>query len=338
MKLNLTLACKSYDRTLALEDGTVSPEGIDLNVVSIPLAELFRRHARHGEFDVAEFSLSTYTLLCAKGDRRFVGIPVFLSRKFRHADIWVKKDSRIREPKDLVGKRIGTQEYQQTAGVWSRGVLQHEYGVHPSQMEWYCGGYNRPEKYTVRVPVDLPENVRTRQIPDDRCLSDLLEQGELDAVMGGDPLRAYDERSPRVTRLFPNAREVEVEYYHRTGIFPIMHLVAIKREIYEKAPWVAASLFKAFLEAKAIAYRRLWATGALYCMLPWLREHLNEVHDLMGPDPFVYGIDPNRIVLETFLQYGYEQGLLQRPLAVDELFVAEARDFVDSTFTQKLSA
>jgi 4,5-dihydroxyphthalate decarboxylase len=329
MKLNLTLACASYDRTAALAEGTIAPEGITLNFLPMEHGELFRRQARYAEFDVSEFSLSTYTMLLNRGDRRLVAIPVFPSRKFRHGDIFVNTRAGLREPADLVGKRMGAMEYQQTAAVWQRAVLEHDYGVRPDQMEWYFGSFYGPAPFSERIPFELPPGVRSQTIPSEKSLDQMLDAGEIDALMGANLAPSFKRGSPNVARLLPNYQEVEEAYFRRTGIFPIMHTVVVKREIYEQHPWVAASLFQAFVEAKAAAQELLARHGAVYSMLPWLTEHVNATREVMGPNPFVYGVEANRPLLETFLQYNQEQGLLSRPFSVDELFAPETHDAVD---------
>ncbi len=331
MKLNLTLACGIYDKTMALQTGSVSPDGINLNylIMNNP-GELFKRQARYAEFDVSEFSLSTHAILHSRGDRRMVGIPIFPSRRFRHSDIYINTSAGIREPKDLAGKRVGTMSFQLTAAVWIRGVLEHDYGVRADQIEWYFGGYNEAMNYTERIPIDYPPNVRTKNVSD-QSLDQMLESGEISALIGAFPPRSFQNGSPKVGRLFPNYHEVEMDYYRRTGIFPIMHMVVIKREIYEEAPWVAVSLAKAFMRAKAVGKRRLDFTASLFCSLPWLMLHLQEARELMGGDLFPYGIEENRKVLETLLEYSYEQGLVSQRLKLEELFAPETLGGVDLT-------
>ena len=333
MALDLTLACGLYDRTMSLQDGSVSPEGIRLNFLPMNPAELFRRQARHAEFDVSEFSMSTFCHLYDEGDRRLVAIPVFPSRKFRHSEMFISTAAGIGEPKDLAGKRVGAMEYQQTASVWQRGHLQHDHGVRPSQVEWYFGGYNEPETYTERVPITLPSDIHTTTISNQQCLDQMLERGEIDALIGASAPRSFRQGSPNVARLFPKYWEVEADYYRRTGIFPIMHTVVMKREVYERAPWVAVNLYKAFEKAKTVAMRRLPPDhGPLFCMLPWLRVHLDEVTELMGPDPFAYGLEQNRHILETFVDYCFEQGITSRRLNVDDLFAPETHGGVRIDF------
>ena len=268
MKLDLTLACGLYDRTMALQTGSVVPDGINLNylIMNDP-GQLFKRQARYAEFDVSEFSLSTHAILHNKGDRRMVGIPIFPSRRFRHSDIYINTSAGIREPKDLAGKRVGTMSFQLTAAVWIRGVLEHDYGVRADQIEWYFGGYNEAMNYTERIPIKYPPNVHTKNVSD-QSLDQMLESGEISALIGAFPPRSFQNGSPKVARLFPNYHEVELAYYRRTGIFPIMHMVVIKREIYEESPWVAVSLTKAFMRAKAVGKRRLEYTASLFSHYP----------------------------------------------------------------------
>ena len=325
MKLKLTYAGGLYDRTVALQNGSVSAEGIDLNFVMMHAGEFQRRQARNAEFDASEFSLSTYTILFSQGDSRLIGIPVFPSRRFRHSDIYINTKSGIRQPQDLAGKRVGAMEYQQTAGVWIRGILEDQYGVGAEQIEWYFGGYHEPKNYTERVPVALPSNVRTVTISNRQSLNEMLDHGEIDALMGATPPPSFRNRSPNVGRLFPNYKDVELAYFKQTGIFPIMHMVALKREIYEKNPWVAASLYKAFVRAKIQGMRHMefHYGGGLFCSLPWLWSHLEETREQIGPDPFMYGVEENRSVLEAFLRYSFRQGMITKQLAVEDLFAPE---------------
>jgi 4,5-dihydroxyphthalate decarboxylase len=320
MTLQLSFASGVYDRTVPLLDGSVRPAGIQLNHVEVEPIALFERQARHAEFDVAEFSLATHAILVARGDRRMVAIPAFISRKFRHSDVYVNTKAGIQVPRDLADKRVGVQEYQQTAAVWIRGMLQHEYGVVPDQVHWHFGGFNAAGPYHERIPITLPPSIRVTTIPEQTSLDQMLDRGELDAVIGAQAPLSFQRGSPNVARLFPNSKEVEVEYYRRAGIFPIMHLVVLRREIYERSPEIATSLYQAFLQAKAIAEKRLRFSGVLGCTLPWLTQHLEEMDTLLGPDPFSYGLEKNGPLLETFLQYLHEQGLTERRLGVADLF------------------
>ena len=326
MKLHLTLACGVYDRSIPLMDGTVAPDGIDLTFLTMDHGDMFRRQARHAEFDVSEFSLGTYSILRARGDERFVAIPVFPSRMFRHGYVYVNTRSGIREPKDLIGKRFGTMEYQQTAAVWLRGILHHEYGVAPDQVTWYFGGYDEPERYTERIPIQLPPSLRIERLSEQQSLSQMLADGEIDALMGARPPKSFLQGAPTVARLFPDPQPVELEHYRRTGIFPIMHTVVVKREIYEAHPWVAVSLYRAFLRAQQVGWQRLHLSNAIYAQMPWLLLQLAEQQALLGKNIFTYTLEENRAVLATFLQYLQEDGLLQRPLTPEDLFVPETHE------------
>jgi 4,5-dihydroxyphthalate decarboxylase len=324
MKLPITLACGLYDRTFGLRDGTVPVEGVDLNFLPMMPVETFRRQGRHAEFDASEFSLSTFLVLHSRGDRRFVGIPVFPSRRFRHEHVWINTRAGIRSPADLKGKRVGVQEFVQTAALWIRGFLQHDFGVSTQDIEWLLGGYNEPDPhFKPRIELDLPPEVHARIIPGDQCIDAMLERGELDAVLPAVPA-SFRRRSPNVARLFPDFQAVEEEYFRRTRIFPIMHVVVVKREIYETHPWVMQSLYKAFVYAKALAIRRLVSSPPLHATLPWLTAHIEATREVMGGDYWSYGLEQNRHVLEAAAQYAWEQGLLARRLErIDELFAPE---------------
>jgi 4,5-dihydroxyphthalate decarboxylase len=271
---------------------------------------------QYNEFDASELSLSNYILGLARGDRRFVGIPIFPYRTFRHSMIWVNTDSGIRQPKDLIGKRMGIPEYATTAQLFVRGMLQDEYGVRPEQIEWFRG---REE----RVDLDLPSNVLVHDAGSDRALETMLEKGKLDAVA---TFKAPRVNMPQVIRLFPNVREVEAEYYRRTRIFPIMHLVVIKREIYERHPWAAMSLVRAFQAAKERCYQRAKQYSVMYAITPWMRLEIEESEQIFGKDPYPYGVDPNLQTLEAATRFSYEQALSKRKIEINELFAKETID------------
>lgn len=325
-RLHLDFACGSYDRTRALQDGSIEPEGIDLSYIPIdPPEEVFWRMLVHREFDAAEMSLGSYVAGHARGDLPFIAIPAFVSRMFRHSAAYINAESGIRRPEDLKGKRVGVPEYQMTATVWLRGILQDDYGVKPSDLHWYAGGQEHPGRRE-KIRLTLPADVRLERIPGDRTLSSMLVAGEIDALFAARMPSPFVEGSPRVRRLFPNYREVEADYFRRTGIFPIMHVVAIRRELYERHPWIAQSLFKALSEAKARCAGSLYDARALRAMLPWAIAEYEEARRLMGDDFWPYGLEANRTVLETFVRYASEQGVAARPVAVDELFAPETLD------------
>src|SRR5437868_6840939 len=295
---------------------------MDLDYISLPPAELFRRQARGAEFDVSEMSLSTMLVMTSRGDQRFVGIPVFPSRAFRHGNILINTAAGIRQPSDLVGKRMGCAEYLMTAAVWERAFLEHDHGVRPRDMEWCIGVQDTPSQFE-RLPIPLPPDIRATQLPESATLSEMLVAGEIDAIMTARLPRCYLERAPSVARLFPNAREVEEEYYRRTGYFPIMHLLVVKREIYERHPWVTQSLYKAFERSKAFTQRWLQHDGALGPMVPWVIVDLEATRQVLGEDYWPYGFQANRSVLEATARFVHEQRLTERLVAIDELFAPE---------------
>lgn len=322
-KLKLSLGCWNYDRTRALMDGSVQPDGIDLNYLNMPVEETFFRMLRHQEFDAAEMSLSSYTVALSRPQPPFVAIPIFPSRFFRHSCIYVNADAGIREPKDLIGKRVGNPEYQMTAPVWIRGILSDHYGVPVDSVTYCTGGEEEPGR-PEKLKLDLPDNIRVEPIGPTQTLSQMLLDGEIDALYTARMPSSFLRGGGRVKRLFENYVDVERQYFRDTGIFPIMHTVAIRREVYEANRWVAQSLYKAFAEAQRRTYADLQETAALKTMLPWLTAHLEDARKEMGNDFWPYGLDRNRKTLETFLRYHFEQGLSKRRLTPDELFAPES--------------
>jgi len=321
-RLRLTLACWDYDRTRALADGSVRPEGIDLNYLNLHVEETFFRMLRNREFDVAEMSLSSYAMAMARDDAAFIAIPVFPSRFFRQSCIFVSAKSGIREPKDLVGKRVGTPEYQMTAPVWIRGILQDEYGVDPASVEYFTGGEEEPGR-DEKLRLDLPEKFRLTRIGAKETLAQMIADGEIDALHAARIPSTFRSRPGAVKRLFEDCVEVERAYFRKTRIFPIMHTLVIRRDVYRANPWIARSLYKAFVEAKRTVYENLYTTSALTTMLPWQIAQVEDVRREMGEDWWPYGVEPNRHVLEAFLRYHHEQGLSRRRLTPDELFAPE---------------
>jgi 4,5-dihydroxyphthalate decarboxylase len=322
-KLPMSLACWDYDRTRGLMEGRIPVDGIDLTYLNLPVEETFFRMLRHQEFDVAEMSLSSYTLSLTRENPPFIAIPVFPSRFFRHSCIYVNRDAGIREPKDLIGKRVGTPEYVMTAAVWIRGILADHYKVPVSGPGYFSGGLEdggRPDK----SHLSLPPEIRLQAIPVTRTLSQMLEAGELDALYTARMPSCFARGSAKVARLFPEYDGVEREYYATSKIFPIMHTVVIRRDVYTKHPWMAQSLLKAFTSSQREAYSELQETAALKTMLPWLTRHLEDTRKLMGEEFWPYGLEPNRHVLETFLRYHFEQGLSKRLLKPEELFAPES--------------
>ncbi len=321
-KLHLTFACWDYDRTRALTDGSVRAAGIDLNCLNLHVEETFFRMLRHREFDLAEMSLSSYAVSMARDDPPFIAIPVFPSRFFRHSCIFVSAKSGIREPKALIGKRIGTPEYQMTAPVWIRGMLQDDYGVDPASVNYCTGGEEEPGREE-KLRLDLPAKFSVTRIGATQTLAQMLADGEIDAMHVARIPSTFHSRPGTIRRLFDNYVDVEREYFRRTRIFPIMHTVVIRRDVYRAHPWIAQSLFKAFVRAKQKVYDNLYTTSALTTMLPWQIAHVEELRREMGDDWWSYGLAPNRHVLDTFLRYHHEQGLSARRLQPEELFAPE---------------
>jgi len=324
--VHLDLACGDYDRVRALRDGSVQAEGIELNLIPFRRPEeTFWRMLMHREFDASEMSFGGYVAARSRGDSPFIAIPVFPSRFFRHSAIYVNAEAGIERPEDLKGRRVGVPEYQQTAAVWIRGILQDDHGVRPSDVLWFTGGQEHPGRRD-KLRLTLPEDVRVERIAEGKTLSAMLEAGEIDALFTPLMPEPFLRRSPRVRRLFRNYRTVEADYFRRTGIFPIMHTLVIQQEVYERHRWIAQSLFKAFDEAKRRCIEPIYDTGALLYTLPWVVEDFETARELMGEDFWPYGLEANRKTLETFVRYAYEQGIATRPLAIEELFAAETLD------------
>jgi 4,5-dihydroxyphthalate decarboxylase len=280
---------------------------------------------RHREFDAAELSFSSYILSRSRGEEHFIAIPVFPSRSFRHSAIYVNAQAGIHHPQDLKGRRVGTPEYQMTAGVWARGHLQHEWGIAPSDIQWFTGGEEqsgRPEK----LKLDLPDNMKVQPIGPTQTLNEMLLAGELDALISARTPAGFTNEKGVIRRLFPNYREVETDYYRRTGIFPIMHTVVLRRETYEANRWLARALFRAFEEARQICYRDMFETTAPKVMLPWVTAEAESLRDLFGGDWWPYGLEPNLTTIEALVQYSFEQGLAKCLVEPSSLFAAEALD------------
>jgi 4,5-dihydroxyphthalate decarboxylase len=315
--LRLSIATELYDRTAALHDGRVRPEGIDATWLALNVEQTFWRMLQHREFDASELSMASYVIRRDQGHRDLVALPVYLSRTFRHDCIYVNAAAGISEPKDLVGRRVGVPEYQITAAVFARGLLSDDFGVQPADLQWFQGGLEEAG----RVPhTKVEPPVPIEMIPTDKTLARMLEDGELDALISPRVPSTFKSGAGKVVRLFPNPWSVARDYFTRTRIFPIMHLVVIKSEIVDANPWVAQTLSKAFLAAKRIADDNLRETAALPISLPFLVEHAERTAELMGADFWPYGVEPNRPTLEAFTRYAHEQGLIRERPAIESLF------------------
>lgn len=308
-KIKLTLACGRYDRTQPLIDGRVEPEGVDLTFLPLRPGETFWRMLNHGEFDVSEMSLSSYTILRSEGDTRFIAIPVFPSRVFRHSAVYLRADSPIEKPQELKGKRVGVGDYQMTAAVWVRGFLAHEYGVKPEDMTWVIG---RP----IRA-IKPPGAVRLEPMPPDTTLEAMLERGEIDALAS---VMIPKGLGTTLRRLFRDPRKVERDYYEKTRIFPIMHTFVLKTRLYEENPWLAVSFYKAFCRAREIAYQTMYDTDALTVGLPWVIDEVEATRKIFGREIWDYSIEGSRPTLEALVSFLDEQQLSRRRMSVEELF------------------
>jgi 4,5-dihydroxyphthalate decarboxylase len=317
-KLRLSVAVGDYDRTRPLGDGSARIDGVEPVIMNLSPEEIFFRAFRFAEFDISELSLSSFTVKTAAGDCPYVGVPAFLSRAFRHTSIYVRTD-RIRAPADLKGKRVGVAEYQLTANVWARALLEDEFGVKPSDMHWVRGGLEEPGRLE-KIPIALPPDVHLDEAPAGATLSQMLAQGAIDAFIGPRTPSCFQRGEPHVGWLFPDPAAAAADYFARTGIFPIMHIVGVRRTLVERHPWLPAAVLKAFEQAKVFALARLSDTSATKVTLPFVAEQLKRARDLMGADFWSYGVAGNRKVLETFLRHHHAQGLSARQVAVEELF------------------
>jgi len=317
-KLQLSVAVGDYDRTRALFDGSVQIDGVDPVFMTLVPEEIFFRAFRAAEFDICEVSLSSYSVKTAAGNSPYIAVPAFVSRAFRHTAIYVRTD-RIKNPADLKGRKVGVPEYQLTANVWARAFLEDDYGVKRSDIHWIRGGIEhagRPEKITVK----LPPGVRLDNAPEGKTISALLEEGEIDGFIAPRPPALVEKGHPHIGWLFPDPTAVAKDYFKRTGYFPIMHAVGIRRELAERHPWLPGAVLKAFEASKQAGLAKLSDTSATKVTLPFVEERLAEARGLMGQDFWSYGVEPNRKVLDYFLAQHHAEGLSSRRLSVDELF------------------
>jgi 4,5-dihydroxyphthalate decarboxylase len=317
--LKLRLACWDYDRTRPLIDGRVQLEGIDLEIEILRPRQTFQRMLDNKEFDISELSLASYTALTGRGDCPFVAVPVAFSKMFRHSCIYVRTGAGITKPQDLRGKRVGTSQWSSTGLVFMRGMLQHDYGVHPRDMHWFMGGLNSFVEPPL-IALNLPNDIRLDFLSGTQTLEQMFAAGELDALFSLYIPKLVLEGSPQIARLFPNYKEIERDYYRRTRILPIMHTVVLRADVHRAHPWVARSVYRAFIEARDLAVGGLYDTDALRVALPWLIDHVEEARRVFGADFWAYGLEPNRAAFEAIGRYVHEQGLSPRVVSADELF------------------
>jgi len=320
-KLHLTLAISDYDHTRDVCGGGVAIEGIELTHLSLPIEEMHYRFTKFREWDISEMSLGKYISLLSQDDRSMVAIPVFPNRAFRHSSIYVRRDAELTDPTQLAGKRVGVPEWAQTAGIYARGTLMHQYGLRLPAIQWWQAGVNEPGRIE-KVELRLPEGVGIHRVAD-KTLSGMLMSGELDAVISAHPPEPFKRGDPGIVQLFHHVQAVEEAYWRTTGIFPIMHIIAITREVYDRHRWVAMNLYKAFDEARRRSVGRISELTASRVPAPWMADYIDRWRQLFGAEYWPYGLEPNRVTLEAFCQYAFEQGVCHRKVAAEELFPPE---------------
>lgn len=318
-RVAITVACGSYDRTLPIRDGRIPIEGCDINFITMEPEEVFFRSLRYEEFDVAELSFSSYLMLTSRGECPYIAVPAFVSRVFRHMAIYIRTDRGIKRPEDLKGRLVGVPEYQITAAVWARGMLEDEYGVRPSDIRWRTGGLEETGR-DERTPLMLDNGVEVKPIGEHQTLCAMLEAGEIDALVTARNPSVYLRGLPTVDRLFPDYPTVEQAYFRKTGLFPIMHIIGVRKALVERHPWLAASVYKTFCLARDFAAKDLAQRGQLRVILPWVEADVERVRKVMGNDYWPYGVKENIKSIEAMLRYSWQQGLLARKLAPDEIF------------------
>jgi 4,5-dihydroxyphthalate decarboxylase len=325
--IKLTLACMETDRSRPILDGRVPVPGFEIVPAYAEPHEIFRRALQEQAYDLSELSMGSHITTTARGDNKYIAIPVFLSRSFRHSCIYVRSDRGIATPADLKGRRIGINDYQQTAVLWLRGMLQDEYGVAASDMQWRTGGMEAPAP--VRLAIDLPAHLDVKRIGPADTLNALLVSGEIDAIMSPMPPSCYVKKTAPVERLFPDYQAAEVAYFKRTGFFPIMHCLTIRNDIAAANPDLPLALFHAFAKAKAIAMAELNQSGVLKSSLPWLVCHYAETKRIMGPNPWPYGFKENVEEVRAMCRYAATDGLAARMVDPAELFHPSTLDAAD---------
>jgi 4,5-dihydroxyphthalate decarboxylase len=315
--IHLTLACGTYDINRGLVDEEVRPQGIDLSVVTLPAPQRHWRMGHHAEFDVCEFSVSALLILQGRGDNPFVAIPAFPYRCFRHSFVFVNADAGIRSPKDLEGRRVGLRSWQNTAGLWVRGILSDEYGVDLTKVQWLC-------QDEAVVPFAPPAGFTIERVPEGKTVTHMLEEGELDCLIYPVIPASVRRGDPRVVRLFPDYKAVEMAHFQKTGFLPIMHTVIIRRDVLQQNPWVAVNMLEAFRESKDLAFRGMQDPRSI--SLAWVRDLIEEQQRILGPDPWNYTFEGNRSALEAMIRWSHEQGMIDRVFPAEEMFVPSTLD------------
>jgi 4,5-dihydroxyphthalate decarboxylase len=327
--ITLTLACTMTDRSRPLFDGRVTVPGCRLVMMPGEADDIFRRALRHQEFEVTELSMASHIVTTARGDNPYVAIPVFLSRAFRHSAVYIRTDRGIAGPADLRGKTIGLREYQQTMALWVRGLLRDGHGIKATDMRWRTGGLEAPGGGE-RIAIDLPAELDLKQVGPAETINGLFAAGEIDAVISGQPPSCFLRKSAPVERLFPSYRDAEIDYFRRTGFFPIMHCIAVRKDVARAYPWLPLELFRAFAKAKALAFADFRASNILRVSLPWVADHYRETEAIMGANPWPYGFKANLDELRAMLDYAASDGLTSKALDPAELFAPNTLDAMDA--------
>ena len=318
-RVPLTICTGDYDRVRALADGRVGVEGCDVNYLTMNPEQAFYRAWNNLEFDVTELSGSSYILARSTGWNKYIAVPVFPSRLFRHSGIYIRADAGIDKPEDLKGRDVGVPVYAMTAALWIRGMLQDDYGVAPSDIHWRTGGLEEGGRKPKFRP-NLPPEIKVDPISDDQTLSEMLFSGELTALISAREPSCFGPDNPEIVRLFPDFRAAEKEWYAKTGLFPIMHVLGIRKELVEREPWIATSVLKAFTQAKDVCLEEMSDVTALAVSMPWIAAELRETRDLMGDDIWPYGFQENMGELSVMCRWSKAQGLAAREMTPEELF------------------
>lgn len=321
--LELSLACQDIDRSRPIIDGRVAIEGVRLNVITSRPEEIFQRAFRHQEFDISELSLSTHLITTARGNGPYVAIPAFVSRAFRHNAIYVRKDGGVERPEDLRGRAVGVPDVQQTASVWARGILADEYGLQRTDVLWRIGGLEQAGREQ-RVPLDLKGKIKVEPIGPQQTLSQMLEDGEIDALISPRAPKGFGGNG--IVRMFPDHRAAEEAYFKKTRLFPLMHVIGIRRALVERHPWLPVNVYAAFRQARALAMQSLNRVDTVVVAHPWIADEILRVKGVMGEDYWPYGIDENRKELETLIRYAEADGLIPGPVALEDLFAPSTFD------------
>ena len=329
-KLVLSLACTQTDRSTPILDGRVAIDGCEVIALPGQTQDIFRRVLSEQAFDIAEMSMSSQIVQTSRGADAYVAIPIYLSRVFRHSAIYIRTDRGIAQPGDLAGKTIGIEQYQQTVGLWVRGILGDEHGVRTQDVRWVNGGLEQPGGGE-RLALRLPEGISLTAAPAGQTLNAMLADGALDAIIASRPPSSFERGAPNVARLFPEYRQAEAAYFGRTGIFPIMHGVVIRRSLVDRHPWLPEAVFRAFVAAKAIAMKDLFLMNVARVSLAWIAEDAAATKKVLGASMWPYGLKSSRHEIEAMLRYALNDGLIDRTLTPEDVFHPSTHGLADAS-------